>query len=231
MSPRIVGLAGPAGVGKSTAATLIALSGDWRVVSFADPLRSVALELHPEWSILDFQGPAKERKRQASALGWGRMEDILDRWASELTGVNVGETHPFNLLHTMSRLQEMLSPRETLRMLGDFVRSIDLDAFTRRGRVVAERELGRGRSVVFDDVRFEPEAEMIRKAGGLVVHMSRQGVVFRRDHNSEVGLARVDGDADLTNPGNVHGLRCELSRLLMRGVCTPENASAAVAVR
>lgn len=190
MSPRLVGLAGPAGVGKSTAATLIALSGDWRTLSFADPLRSVALGLHPEWSILDFQGAAKERKRPPSPLGWGRMEDIVVAWAMDLTGFDVAGSFPFMVQQVMSALQEALSPRETLRALGDYVRGMDAKAFVRRGREVAERELERGRSVVFDDVRFESEASMIRDHDGLIVHMTRQGVTYRRDHNSASAATR-----------------------------------------
>jgi len=224
VSPRIVGLAGPAGVGKSTAATLIAMSGDWRVISFAEPLRAAALELHPEWSILDFQGPGKERKRPPSPLGWGRMEDIVVAWAMDLTGFDVADGFPFLVQRVMSAMQESLSPRETLRVLGDFVRAMDADAFTRRGREVADRELWSGRSVVFDDVRFEPEAEMIRTAGGLVVHLTRHGVTFRRDHHSEIGLAFGDGDAALHNPGAVRGLHCELSSVLMRRLCTHDVA-------
>ena len=46
--PLLLGLAGPAGCGKSTAATLLSTNG-WGRISFADPLRAVVLALRPAW--------------------------------------------------------------------------------------------------------------------------------------------------------------------------------------
>jgi hypothetical protein len=46
--PLLLGLAGPAGCGKSTAATLLSSNG-WGRISFADPLRAVVLALRPAW--------------------------------------------------------------------------------------------------------------------------------------------------------------------------------------
>jgi len=46
--PLLLGLAGPAGCGKSTVATLLGSNG-WGRISFADPLRAVVLALRPAW--------------------------------------------------------------------------------------------------------------------------------------------------------------------------------------
>jgi hypothetical protein len=52
--------------------------------------------------------------------------------------------------------------------------------------------------VVFDDVRFENEAAMIRDAGGLIVHIERQGVEDDA-HQSEKGILLNDKDVLIFN--------------------------------
>lgn len=216
MSPRVVGFAGPAGVGKSTAAALLAAEGGWRLLAFADPLRAMALALHPEWSLLDLVGPGKEVVCGASPLSWGRMEDVLIEHARELTHRSVGEAVGGDLQRsaTLSTLQHALSPRQTLRALGDMVKAIDPDAFVRSVRARAIDAGEQGLSVVIDDVRFEPEAALVRELGGLVVHLRREGVRFRRDHNSEQGVTVDARDTLAINRGSVQMLRGELYHAL-----------------
>jgi hypothetical protein len=43
--------------------------------------------------------------------------------------------------------------------------------------------------VIFDDVRFDNEAEGIRKLGGIVIEVSRPGLPPRMNHESERGVA------------------------------------------
>ena len=221
----LVGLAGPAGCGKSTAATLIALDGGWRLVSFADPLRALALELHPEWCLLDLQGPKKEVPRPATPLGWGRVEDILILRAQELTGEDVADRYPQVLADAVSGLQAALSPRAALRLLGDLIRTIDPLAFVAHARARVEVALAERLSTVIDDVRYEAEASMVRDMGGTVVHVRREGVSFRRDHSSEQGVSFVADDLALVNRGDLSGLRGELYAVLQPGYRVRESAA------
>ncbi|WP_252178385.1 hypothetical protein [Endozoicomonas sp. 4G] len=114
----------------------------------------------------------------------------------------------------MSTLQHALSPRQTLRALGDMVKAIDPDAFVRSVRARAIDAGEQGLSVVIDDVRFEPEAALVRELGGLVVHLRREGVRFRRDHNSEQGVTVDARDTLAINRGSVQMLRGELYHAL-----------------
>lgn len=60
--PVVLGLAGPAGCGKSTVASLLAGRGGWSRESFAAPLRELLLRLEPtldEWHL----GPGKDMRR------------------------------------------------------------------------------------------------------------------------------------------------------------------------
>ena len=57
-------------------------------------------------------------------------------------------------------------------------------------------------NVVFDDVRFENEASMIRDAGGLIVHVSRSASLSIDHHASESGLVVLPCDLHIYNDGS-----------------------------
>jgi hypothetical protein len=59
-----------------------------------------------------------------------------------------------------------------------------------------------GSNVVFDDVRFEDEAELIRSKGGVIVHLRRhtQNIDY---HASEAGIAVMEQDLVLDNSGTL----------------------------
>lgn len=165
---RLIGFAGPARVGKTSAAALLGQVG-WRVMSFADPLRDWALTLRPDWSLADLCGPDKEVVRGHH------------------------------------------SPRSLLRGLGDGLNALAPDAILNHARARIERAFLIGERVVFDDVRYEHEADLIRGLGGRIAHIQRHGITYRRDHSSEEGirvlpaLPGYPGDAVIENPGTVEG--------------------------
>jgi hypothetical protein len=55
--------------------------------------------------------------------------------------------------------------------------------------------------VVFSDVRFSNEAEMIRRAGGSIVHLRRQSAGLSSIHASELGIPPHPIDRIITNDG------------------------------
>lgn len=57
----LIGLSGPKGSGKSTAASLLAVKMGFRVFSFAEPIRRAVLDLFPAWSAVDLGRPNKDR--------------------------------------------------------------------------------------------------------------------------------------------------------------------------
>lgn len=171
--PLLLGFAGPAGCGKSTAATVLSGGGGWGRVSFADPLREALLALHPSWDLWHL-GPGKD-----------------------LTPANGG-----------------LSPREMMRSLGDWVKAYHPRFFIDAARESIRQHWREGRHVVMDDVRFHAEADVIARLGGVVCHVSRQEVTFRRDHNSEMGIDPKPGDLHLRNWGGLHALQDELAHVL-----------------
>lgn len=156
-SSRLIGLAGPAGVGKSTVAqALVACS---RELFYGHPAER-----------LRFAGPLKD---MLLALGLTREQvDGADK-----------ET-PCDLLGGKSA-------RIAMRTLGvEWGRTcIDPDLWVRATLKRAEQALLAGSTVVIDDVRFDNEAAAIRKLGGIVVKLQRDGVQASNVHASEAGLS------------------------------------------
>jgi hypothetical protein len=174
----VIGFAGPAGVGKSAAAAILAMRG-YKVMSFADPLRALAMDLHPEWGWVDLTGPGKDRRPPAAERMMGRGPG--------------------------------LSPRETLRVLGDHLRALSpgLLVETLRARIETARADGLERLIVVDDVRMPAEADLLRGLGSLI-HLRRDGVQYRRDHATELPVECHSGELIIRNPGDVLGLTAEI---------------------
>jgi hypothetical protein len=59
--------------------------------------------------------------------------------------------------------------------------------------------------VIFDDVRFDNEASLIRSKGGLIIHLIRKTDMVD-GHASEAGVAFHHGDEIVGNNGTVEGL-------------------------
>jgi hypothetical protein len=57
------------------------------------------------------------------------------------------------------------------------------------------------RGFVVSDIRFNNEADFIRKRGGVVVHMDRVAATPVNPHSSENGIRFALGDLRLTNDG------------------------------
>ncbi len=77
-------------------------------------------------------------------------------------------------------------------------------------RVIAEWT---NKNIVFDDVRFENEASMIRKRGGVIIHLIRSS--HSEDcHVSEAGIAMVKGDAVVGNNSSVNDLYSGINRAI-----------------
>lgn len=68
--------------------------------------------------------------------------------------------------------------------------------------------------VVIRDVRFENEAEWIRRQGGHVVHILRPDAAAVAAHSSESGIAIHDNDFTVHNEGTLDDLYRQLGRMM-----------------
>lgn len=57
------------------------------------------------------------------------------------------------------------------------------------------------------DVRFDNEAEAIRNAGGVVLHLSRPDALVVSSHPSEAGVRKHSTDYTIVNDGSLQDLR------------------------
>jgi len=53
--------------------------------------------------------------------------------------------------------------------------------------------------LVFEDIRFENEAALIRSLGGLIIHVKRPCLISLDDHASEAGINRYSDDTFILN--------------------------------
>jgi energy-coupling factor transporter ATP-binding protein EcfA2 len=157
----IIGIAGPAGAGKSTLAKAISALCPSTRESFASPMKKMIgamLECCDEpIGFLDTQ------QGKATELPW--MSDtrrITPRYLLQTLGTEWG--------------RNLIDPDIWVRIS---MRSVDYCPFT----------------VIFDDVRFDNEADAIRKRGGLIVHLPpRSQPMEASAHSSEAGVQQVLGD-------------------------------------
>ena len=113
-----------------------------------------------------------------------------------------------------------LTGRQMLQLLGtEAIRgTFGPDFWVKRWRLVAERFLYSGYSVIVTDVRFENEALAIRELGGTIVHVIRPNWQAldgsEGAHASEAGIQMQLWDYAVTNDGTLEDLGHKAEMLL-----------------
>jgi energy-coupling factor transporter ATP-binding protein EcfA2 len=157
----IIGIAGPAGAGKSTLAKAISDLCPSTIESFASPMKA--------------------------------MIRVMLEWCEEPTYILETQEGKATELPWMSATRRV-DPRYLLQTLGtEWGRNlIDPDIWVR----ISMRSISGSQSpVIFDDVRFDNEANAIRERGGLIVHLPPRAQPKEASaHSSEAGVQQVLGD-------------------------------------
>lgn len=99
-----------------------------------------------------------------------------------------------------------VSPRQMMQTLGtewgrDLVNK-DLWLLLAKGKLFRT-----GPGMVVTDVRFENEADWIRKMGGRIIHVLRDDTPAVAAHSSEGGVARLNEDLVISNTGTIDELQ------------------------
>lgn len=170
MRQLLIGLAGLARTGKTTAANHLVSVHGFQSYAFADPLREGLMNIF-NLSPSDFDGDRKEQ-----SIGW------LGRSPRELMQ-SLGTEWGRNLVHPELWL---LLAEQNLEHLGQ----------------IHDTATG----FVISDLRFENEADFVRKRGGIVIHVLRPDATEVNPHVSESGIAIQDNDLVLHNDGALDDL-------------------------
>lgn len=173
-----IGLAGHAGSGKDTAAGLLGQYG-WQRVSFADPLKDLAVR-----------------------LGWGGHKAPRSRLARFALAVVRMFGAKYGARPGLLAIEQHLDGRLLLQALGHGAReTVDTDVW-----VNAAANRARGRFAVFSDVRYPNEVDLIRDHGGVMVWIDRPGFRPVNSQPSENSIGPMDCDLTVRNDGTVEDL-------------------------
>ena len=188
VKPQIIGLCGLKGSGKDTAASFLLEEG-WARISFADPLKDLTASVfgmkpakfhHPEFKDLVF--------KDTLILD----QDHADNLIAEL---ELG-SQAAQLVYELVDGKEINTARELLQFIGtDVIREIlGTHYWVDRAETLLKRWLDDGVNVVFTDVRFKNERDLIKDYGGNVYVLLRDASKKKVDeHSSEVIDFIVDG--------------------------------------
>lgn len=183
----LIGLTGKAGSGKSTAAQHLVENHGFTRLRFAGPLKAMMKTLFVEMGV-DLK------------TAWRAIEGDLKEYHD--VGLNMKTTR-----HAM----QTLGTEWGRKCMGE-----DFWVNVARQRIQSEYVSMPPSStprLVFDDVRFENEAAMIREMGGTVIHITGRGGI-EGSHASEAGVEVGDGDFIVNNAYGLNQTTRELSRVL-----------------
>jgi len=168
---------------------------------------------HPKLNLIGLAAPARAGKSTVAAMlrEFRYTEESfagpIRQFVADLAGLTLDEME-----QTKERSIPWIgkSPREMMQTLGTewgrelVSRSLWADRVMQRVRVLH----GEGTPVVISDVRFDNEAEMIRAAGGTVLHIVRPDHARTTAHHmSEAGVSRGPSDYFIFNDGTLNDLK------------------------
>lgn len=192
MKPVIIGLAGPARSGKTTAGDYLFHTHQFMTYAFADPLKQAVA------AILGISA-AEVEESKAQVIDW--LADAKLTTPRELM-------QQLGTDFCRERVHPQLWVRATARRIErDIERKREMEIL-RSKAVETQNRMFPGDQVAFTaqpfkgvitDVRFENEAEYIRSLGGRILHIIRHKRESVPSHASEQPLHFLEGDIEIDN--------------------------------
>lgn len=189
---RLIGLAGPAHVGKTSAAGFVNDCLGFEEYSLSDPIKSCMNALFG-WDYRHSDGPLKEVIAEVKP----DRPAYYDAWEESGLTEFLGKPNGAEVLKLLGlNDSDMLSPRHAYQLFGtEFGRAkrptIWLDLAKAKLDAMADDE-----GMVISDIRFPNEHRWVSYSGGFVIHVRREGGEHGivSDHASEQGLERMAVD-------------------------------------
>lgn len=113
-----------------------------------------------------------------------------------------------------------ITPRKAMQLLGteygrDMIRK---DIWIIRALMEISKNKEHGYGTIISDVRFDNEAELIRKQGGIIVHITRPELDTSSEkyqHESEHGISKMLEDIIINNNGTLDELQEKIEALFI----------------
>lgn len=187
LPPVLIGFAGVAGAGKSTAARHLKDEHGYTRLRFAGPLKAMIRAL------LEEQG-----------VGMARAIQMTDGHLKEAPTSYLGGRSPRHAMQTLGTEwgRTHLGAEFWVSAWVEMVKTAQLHALPDRALIVV------------DDVRFANEVAAIRALGGRVYRIDRPGLAATGGHASETQA--LDVDRVIENDGSEDDLRRAIDLLMMR---------------
>ena len=184
----IFGFTGFAGSGKSTACQILKEDYGFAVLSFADGLREMAMDIDPQVSSVPM-GP-----------GYAPLpihySDAMEMYGYEKAKEKLPEFRRFLQRLGTDGIRKHIGSHTWVEMAEARIESL---------------------WTCFDDLRFPNEAEMINSRGGHVVRIYKQREQpLHKEHSSESSMLDVEADFDISNDSSSYALKEALHELLSR---------------
>lgn len=138
------------------------------------------------------------------------LADPIRRAASEMFGLPYSSFTGNNPNREVKNLFWGISPREMLQKLGtEAGRNVfGEDIWLKRAEqeLINVSEIASNPFFVITDIRFENEAQWVRTAGGIIVHIHRDMEESVNSHVSEHGIKHDSSDLTVHNNGTIEEL-------------------------
>lgn len=176
--PRLVGITGPAGSGKDTLAAALIDTFGYTRRALADPIKEL-LNHRFGWTAEKWDD---REWKEAPSVATGRLLDEGRRFY----------------------LDKYLSPRQLAQWLGTEVGRDTFGPNVWIDKLIRDWTTADEPLTVVPDVRFDNEADAIRRNGGVIVRVKRLGVKPVSAHVSEAGVSDHLVDLTVVNDRDIH---------------------------
>lgn len=161
---------------------------------------TIASMLHMQHGFSKVSYAAPLKIAISSMLGVS-LADLEDRYFKEATIPSIGK-----------------SPRQMMQTLGtEWGRNlVNKDLWLILANESIRRHRKEEKSVVVTDVRFENEAQDIRRQGGIILHIYRNNTPAVNEHISEASVKKAPFDFYIYNNDTIEDLRNNVFQLVMK---------------